>query len=101
MGVYETLKEAIATKRCVRVMAAGRSRDLCPHALGQKDGSPRVLAFQYEGGSVSGLAPGGQWRTFFLREITSAKIIDGPWRSGKNLVAKAEASLDRVDIQAR
>src|SRR5579863_3657315 len=101
MDVYDTLREAIGTRRCVRVLAAGRSRDICPHALGVKDGQPRVLVFQYEGGSASGLAPGGQWRTFFLREIASAKIIDGAWRTGKHAVSKIEACLDEVEHRAR
>jgi hypothetical protein len=100
MGVYETLTSAISRKRCVRVFAEGRWRDICPQALGRKDGRMRLLAFQFDGGSVSGLAPGGQWRAFFLYEIAAASLIDGPWHTGHNVVAKTEACLDRVDIQA-
>jgi hypothetical protein len=99
MSVYDTLRSAITYKRCVRVFAQGRSRDICPHALGMKDGKARLLAFQYEGGSVSGLAPGGQWRAFFLHEIADAKIIDGAWQGAHNVVAKIEACLDRVEHQ--
>jgi len=101
MAVYETLKNAIAHKRCVRVFAGGRSRDICPQALGKKDGKPRLLAFQYEGGSVSGLAAGGQWRTFFLTDIAAAALIEGAWQTGPSVVAKTEASLDQVECQAR
>jgi hypothetical protein len=101
MSVYDTLRRAITFKQCVRVLAAGRSRDICPHALGVKDGRPRLLAFQYDGGSTSGLAPGGQWRAFFLHEIAMASPIDGVWQTGPNLLVKAEACLDRVEYQAR
>ena len=31
---------------------------------------------------------GGAWRSFFLDDIARAKIIDGPWRSDRNRVAK-------------
>jgi hypothetical protein len=101
MAVYDTLKKAIQFKHCVRVFAAGRSRDICPHALGLKDGKARLLAFQYDGGSASGLAAGGQWRAFFLNEISVATPIKGHWQSGPNLLAKTEACLDRIELQAR
>src|SRR5207248_2449630 len=100
MGVHEVLREAITTKRCVRLHLAGRSRDICPHALGLKSGHPRLLAFQYDGASVSGIGAGGAWRAFFVSEIADAKIIAGVWHSGSNLVAKAEACLDRIEYLA-
>jgi hypothetical protein len=99
MGVQETLRQAIREKRCVELRTAGAHRRVCPHALGFKRGSPRVLAFQYEGASISGLAPGGQWRAFFIRDIEAAALIDGGWRSGPSLIAKAEACLDRIEYR--
>jgi hypothetical protein len=100
MGVHEVLRQAINTKQCVRVRTGGRSRDICPHALGLKSGHPRVLAFQYDGASTSGIAEGGAWRAFFVREIADAKIIEGTWQSGRNVIAKAEACLDRIEYLA-
>jgi hypothetical protein len=100
MGVHEVLRQAIATKQCVRLRLAGRWRDVCPHALGLKDGHPRLLAFQYDGASASGIAGAGAWRSFFVSEIADATIIAGGWHSGPNLIAKAEASLDRIEYLA-
>lgn len=99
MAVHEILREAIMTKRCVRLTTAGKPRQVCPHALGFKNGSPRILAFQYGGTSISGLAPGGQWRAFFVSDIEAAALIDGAWRSGPNFIAKAEACLDRIEYR--
>src|SRR5579864_2940042 len=101
MQVSEVLREAIAEKRCVRLSVAGATRFVCPHALGFKDGRPRLLAFQYEGASNSGLAAGGQWRSFFVQDIEAASLIEGAWRSGGNFVAKAEVMLDRVEYRVR
>jgi len=101
MNVNEVLRLAIGEKRCVRLRLAGKERRVCPHALGLKGGRPRVLAFQYDGASISGLAPGGQWRAFFVHEIEDASFIDGPWRTGGRLVAKVEAMLDRVEYQVK
>lgn len=97
MTVHEVLRQAIALRRCVRIRTAGFPRDICPHALGFKDGSPRLLAFQYEGASVSGLGAGGQWRAFFVHDIEAASAIEGRWHTGPNFVAKVEACLDRVE----
>ncbi|HUH84401.1 MAG TPA: hypothetical protein VLX85_07310 [Stellaceae bacterium] len=101
MNVNEVLRLAIGEKRCVRLRVAGKERRVCPHALGLKDGHPRVLAFQYAGASSSGLAPGGHWRAFFVHEIEQASFIDGPWCTGGNLVAKLEAMLDHVEYQVK
>src|SRR5690349_6462403 len=100
MTVHDTLRQAINTKRCVRLRVGGMQRHVCPHALGFKNGSPRLLAFQYEGSSISGLAPGGQWRAFFIHDIQDVSVIDGGWQSGPNFVAKVEACLDRVEYSA-
>ena len=56
---------------------------------------------QFFGESVSGLPSGGAWRSFFLDDIAWAKIIDGPWRSGRNRVAKVEASFDHLEVHPR
>ena len=101
MTVQEILRQAIGAKRCVRLRLAGGQRHVCPHALGFKNGSPRLLAFQYEGSSISGLAPGGQWRAFFVHDIEEASVIEGGWQSGPNFIAKVEACLDRVEYSAR
>jgi hypothetical protein len=103
VSAYETLKKAITYRLNVRILAGGRSRDISPHALGVKGGKPRLLAYQYDGTSASGLAPGGQWRTFFLDEISLASPIGGEWHTAAhhNMTVKLETSLDRVDYQVR
>jgi hypothetical protein len=99
MSVQETLRRAISLKECVRIRVNGAPRLICPHALGLKDGRPRVLAFQYEGASVSGLAAGGQWRAFFVHDLQDAVIVAGAWQTAHNFVAKSEACLDRIEYR--
>ena len=57
--------------------------------------------FQFFGESASGLPSRGAWRSFFLDEIEWAKIIDGPWLSDRNQVAKIETSFDHIDLEVR
>ena len=97
MSLHDILRKAIETRHSVRIMANGLLREVCPLALGYKGSRQKVLTFQYRGGSVSGLAPGGAWRCFFLDDITSAEIVDDePFHVGLHPVAKTEASLDYV-----
>jgi hypothetical protein len=100
MTVHEILRLAIGAKRCVRLRVWGAQRRVCPHALGFKNGRPWLLAFQYAGASISGLALCGQWRAFFIHDIQDAGIIDGGWQSGPNFIAKVEAHLGRVEYTA-
>ncbi len=96
LAVYEVLREAIEKRRCVRLIANGLSREVCPLALGYKGARQKVLTFQYRGDSQSGLAPGGAWRCFFLDDIASATVIGDPWQTGHYPVAKTETSFDYV-----
>lgn len=100
MSVDVVLRRAIELRHRVELSAGGQRREVCPFALGSKDGVRRVLTFQVEGGSRSGLAAGGAWRCFTLDDIAWARTIEGGWRSGPNPVAKTEASLDTVECIA-
>lgn len=99
MSVHETLKSAIRNRRCVLMMAEQRRREVCPHALGYKDKRLKVLAYQYAGGSASGLANDGGWRCFVLDDVWWAEIIDGTWHSSRDYIVKAETSFDYVECQ--
>ena len=102
MSVHNVLRTAILTRRCVLVRAEGLRRKLCPHALGSKDYRLKLLAFQYEGGSASGLSTSGGWRTFNLADIQWAEIIEDPtWHSSNDYLAKLETSFDAIECQAR
>jgi hypothetical protein len=100
MSVNAILRSAIRRQRPVEMLTpVGRLRQVCPHALGRKDHWLKVLVFQFFGESASGLPSRGAWRSFFLDEIAWAKIIDGPWRTAPNRVAKIEASFDHVHLE--
>jgi hypothetical protein len=102
MSVNAILRSAIRRQCPVEMLTlAGRLRQVCPHALGHKDYRLKVLVFQFFGESASGLPSRGAWRSFFLDDIAWAKIIDGPWQSGRSRLAKIETSFDHVDLEVR
>ncbi len=101
MSVYTTIKAAIEARHCVEILAGGHRRVVCPHVLGRKAGRPKVLVFQCDGGSDSGLAPSGGWRCFPLFDIVEAKPVSGTWHTAHDFIAKSEVSLDQIECVVR
>ena len=78
---YELFAEAMAAKRPVVCMYQGHPRALCPIILGHSEGIEKALTWQFEGTGSKGPVR-GQWKCLSLAEVSSAEIVDGPWRSG-------------------
>src|SRR2546425_12808740 len=54
--IYRLVRTAVVSKRPIRAIYHGRDRWFCPHRLGRNhEGQIRVLCYQYDGESVSGL----------------------------------------------
>lgn len=83
---WSVLEQALEEKRPVRARYNGIERTLCPHALGWKQGRPKVLSYQSGGTTSRGaLEPGSQaWRSMFIDEIEDLSIADGPWKTAPN-----------------
>ena len=62
MDAYALLKQAIQERQPMVAVYDGERREFCPHALGTKGRRRHVLAFQFGGGSRSGLATRGESR---------------------------------------
>lgn len=81
---YQILRQAILARQPVTCRYKGRVREVCPHILGTTRGRETVLAWQFAGGSSSGLPPGGEWRCMYVDEITLAVISPGEWHTGRD-----------------
>ena len=73
---------------------------MCPHVIGSKDGEPRALFFQFDGGSTRGLPSSGDWRCLPLDGLSEVSLHDGPWRSRahsqpQSCVAEVDLEVDR------
>src|SRR5262249_34399779 len=55
-------------------------RVFCPHILGTMGLRYSVVAWQFDGFSTIGDLP--NWRRFDLDDITSIKLVCGPWHRG-------------------
>ena len=98
MTIYADLRAAIAKRQPVRVTFKGTVRDVCPHVIGSKNGSEKVLTYQFDGFSSSGLPPGGEWRCMFIGDISSVSLINASWHSGTGH-SRPQTCVDHVDLE--
>lgn len=98
MTIYRQLRDAIENKQAVRVRFKGAERDVCPHVIGFKNGSEKVLTYQFAGYSSSGLPPGGEWRCMFIADIASVTVIDKAWHTGARH-SRPQTCVDEVDLE--
>lgn len=94
---YELFAEAIRTRRQIVCMYGGYARELCPHILGLRGSQEVTLAFQFGGGSRSGLPRSGEWRCLWLAKVSDAYLRDGPWHTG-GLHGRPQLCVDVVDL---
>lgn len=68
------IRMAIAHRRQVELVYAGRPRLVEPHDYGLRGGEPQLLVFQKSGESRSGQPTG--WRSLRLAEITDFRVLE-------------------------
>lgn len=85
---WATLEQALTQRHPVKARHRGTERILCPHALGWKNGRPKLLAYQIGGTTSHGPLPADphqRWRSMFIDEIDTAAILpDQPWQTAGN-----------------
>ena len=98
MSTYAVLREAVLAKKQVVCWYQGYERSICPHVLGTKRGREQTLAFQFAGGSKTGLPPGGRWRCMVVAEIANATLRDGDWHTGDDH-SRPQTCVDVIDVE--
>ena len=95
---YATLAQAIKGKNQIHATYRGHPREMCPHAIGTKNGIEHILSYQFGGTSRSGLPAGGEWRCMVVAELTDVSIHEGQWHTG-NSHTKPQTCIDQVDVE--
>ena len=90
-------RRAILGRKQVLCTYQNRDRETCPYILGYKDGQEKALVFQFAGESSQKLPAAGDWRCFFLSEVRSLTIRDGPWR-GAGSHSSPQTCVEEVDL---
>ena len=75
---YNLIRQAILDKQQVIAEYLGRRREMCPHAIGTKNGREKAIFLQFGGSSSSGLGqPKDNWRCIFIDGLTDVSIGEG------------------------
>jgi len=85
--LFEIIRNAIRNRQQVIATYDNLRRELCPHALGYKDGTERALFFQFGGMSSKGpITQDGRnnWRCLFLSALSDVVVQDGEWHTWEN-----------------
>jgi len=95
---YDLLSYAIKNKKQVLLLYDGLRREVCPHTLGEKNGTKRVLVYQFGGQSKSGLPKQGGWRCLFLQNVTILEVRDGAWHTGTSHT-RPQTCIDHIEVE--
>ncbi|CQD42174.1 hypothetical protein [Yersinia mollaretii] len=103
MTTYQLIRSAIENKQQVIATYAGHRREMCPHAIGTKNGREQALFYQFGGQSSSGvIVPNSpaNWRCIPIEGLTDVFVQNGTWHTGKNH-STAQTCVDRIDLEVR
>ena len=86
---WAALHAALQTRRPLHVTYHGRTRLICPHALGFHNGRPIVLGYQTGGHTSTGTLPADprkRWRWLYIDEVDHVLPADpaSPWQTADN-----------------
>jgi hypothetical protein len=101
MSTYELLKQAILQKKPVSAYYEGYYREMCPHALGTKDGEQRCFFYQYAGETSKGrVIPNSpaNWRCMFVNKLSQVTILEAEWCTSDNH-SRDQTCIDFVDVE--
>lgn len=100
---YDLIAKAIKEKLQVTASYQGFYREMCPHALGSKNGRKQALFYQFGGESSKGtVTPGStfNWRCIPIDGLTEVTLQSGLWYTAENH-SQAQTCVDQIDIEVQ
>lgn len=100
---YDLIAKAIKEKLQVTAFYQGFYREMCPHALGSKNGRKQALFYQFGGESSKGtVTPGStfNWRCIPIDGLTEVTLQSGQWYTAENH-SQAQTCVDQIDIEVQ
>jgi len=104
MSTFDLLAQAIREKKQVLAVYDNFSREMCPHALGYKDGIAKCLFYQYAGDSSGTIYPQTDWRAdknwrcMDVDKLFQVTLRDGQWYSRSKHTAR-QSCVDNVVVE--
>jgi hypothetical protein len=100
---YQTIRNAILNKQQVVATYNGYVREMCPHALGHKNGIEQALFYQFAGDSSKGRITSdskNNWRCLTIAELKNISVQDGGWHTFENH-SRPSKCIDSIDVEVQ
>lgn len=101
MSTYSDVRQAILDKNQVIAHYGGHYREMCPHAIGTKNGKEQALFYQFAGDTSKGPVTGDSkdnWRCMPISGLSNVSIKSGSWHTADNH-SQATTCIDEIDVQ--
>ena len=98
---YNLVRQAIIDRQHVVGVYQGHRREMCPHAIGTKNGREQAIFYQFGGTSSSGLGqPEDNWRCIVIGGLTEVHVSvrQGSWHTASNH-SRPQACVDEIDVE--
>ncbi|UXY50124.1 hypothetical protein [Stenotrophomonas maltophilia] len=88
MSTYAIVRQAILDKHQITAVYDGYYREMCPHAIGEKNGKEQALFYQFGGetskGPIKDPTSRNNWRCLELSKLSNVAAVPGTWYSADN-----------------
>lgn len=101
MDNYTVIKNAIINKQQVKANYKGHYREMCPHAIGSKNGKRQALFYQFGGFTSNGaIIPNStqNWKCMLVDELEILELVEGSWHSAGNH-SRSNSCIDILDVE--
>jgi hypothetical protein len=100
-SVYRLIRDAIINKHQVIATYHGFKREMCPHAIGLKNGAEQALLFQFAGDTSKGpikTDAKNNWRCLTLSTLRDVTAHSGSWHTFNNY-SQQSTCIDHIDVE--
>lgn len=101
MNNYTAVKTAIINKQPISATYDGYYRELCPHAIGTKNGKNQGLFYQFGGdtskGPIGDEGP-NNWKCMHIDKLQNIQVIGGEWHTASNH-SNRSTCIDAIDVE--
>jgi DMSO/TMAO reductase YedYZ molybdopterin-dependent catalytic subunit len=94
--IFELIRQAIIERKQIHAVCGGCLREMCPHALGWKNGREQALLYEFAGSEPDGSLK--NWRCVQIDLMSKVVIVDGEWHTAANH-SRRQTCVDTLELE--